>query len=95
MASIEDGDKSQGAPEGQKQVRVPNRRFVSIGEPLANVLKWDTAGEELIFEHEKGKFMRLTPSDLLKLHHENRVRYSVSESTTPSTIRRTTSFRIG
>lgn len=54
------------------------KRMVKVGESLSKVLEWDKAGEELYFEHEIGRFLALSESDVAKLSHDNRVRYSVS-----------------
>jgi hypothetical protein len=55
------------------------KRFVKTGESLAKIVDWDKAGDELYFEHELGRFLALSESDVAKLNHDNRVRYSVSQ----------------
>jgi len=55
------------------------KRIVKVGESLAKVIEWDKAGDELYFEHELGRFLALSESDVAKLGHDNRVRYSVSQ----------------
>jgi uncharacterized membrane protein len=65
--------------EKVKEVEIQGKkRFVSASDTLQSVLEWDQAGDELIFEHEKGHFFTLSEADIGKLHHLNRVRYHVS-----------------
>jgi hypothetical protein len=74
---VEDG-------EVKKPVVVKNdptqraKRFVKVGESLAKIVEWDKSGDELYFEHEIGRFLALSETDVAKLSHDNKVRYSVS-----------------
>lgn len=78
MAQIVEDVEKKVVEEVKVQPQVRAKHFVRVGESLANILKWDTAGEELIFEHEKGVFLMLSDSDRAKLSHDNKVRYSMS-----------------
>jgi phage antirepressor YoqD-like protein len=77
MASIV-GDKPVEQAKVQEKAVGPKKRFVDTQVPLAQVLKWNEDGDELIFLHETDKFLEIDQMDLNKLNRENKIRYSVS-----------------
>lgn len=78
MATMEDTKDVEAVTQVKQGATVRTKHFVKVGESLAKVLQWNEAGDELIFEHEKGRFMALSDSDRQKLSHDNKVRYSMS-----------------
>lgn len=79
MAGIID-ETTVSKPETVKNApKARVRRFVNAGMSPSEVLQCDAEDVELMFEHEQGKFLALSDSDIQKLHHDNRVRYNMSQ----------------
>lgn len=80
MNTSENGNVSNAPELVKKEGKEVKRAYVSSGDSLEAVIKMDDEGIDLIFESDKGKFMRLTEADIKRLSPQNRRSYFVSKA---------------